>query len=60
MARGFLPVLTHSAHHLRDDRFQAAVDDFLARERPAVAEYADTLTAEGPYRADVLETLPRG
>jgi len=59
VARGFLPVLTHSAHHLRDARFQAAVDDFLARERPAVAEYADTLTAEGPYRADVLENLPR-
>ena len=59
VARGFLPVLTHSAHYLRDEQFRAAVDDFLARERPAVAEYARTLTAEGPYRADVLEQLPR-
>lgn len=59
VARGFLPVLTHSAHYLRDERFRAAVDDFLARERPAVAEYAQTLTAEGPYRDDVLERLPR-
>jgi predicted N-acyltransferase len=59
VARGFLPVLTHSAHYLRDERFQAAVDDFLARERPAVAEYAERLTAEGPYRADVLDSLPR-
>ena len=59
VARGFLPVLTHSAHYLLDARLRAAVDDFLARERPAVARYASELGAEGPYRAEILEQLPR-
>ena len=59
VARGFLPTLTYSAHHLTDSRFHAAVEDFLARERPAVEEYARTLTAEGPYREEILERLPR-
>ncbi len=59
VARGFLPTLTYSAHHLADPRFASAVDDFLARERPAVRAYAQSLTAEGPYRAEVLEQLPR-
>lgn len=59
VARGFLPTLTYSAHHLTDPRFQAAVDDFLARERPAVQAYAQELTAEGPYREEILERLPR-
>ena len=59
VARGFLPVLTHSAHYLRDAQFRAAVDDFLERERPAVARYAHDLTVEGPYRQEVLEQLPR-
>ncbi len=59
VARGFLPVLTHSAHYLRDAQFRAAVDDFLERERSAVARYAEDLAAEGPYREEVLEQLPR-
>ncbi|MEX0373834.1 GNAT family N-acetyltransferase [Spiribacter pallidus] len=56
--RGFLPVITHSAHALLDERFQVAVDDFLARERPAVEDYARQLTREAPYRAEVMERLP--
>ncbi|MDR9433607.1 MAG: GNAT family N-acetyltransferase [Spiribacter sp.] len=59
VARGFLPVLTQSAHYLVDARFRSAVDDFLARERPAIAAWAADLTAQGPYRAEVLEQLPR-
>ncbi|MEX0430185.1 GNAT family N-acetyltransferase [Spiribacter insolitus] len=59
VARGFLPVLTHSAHYLRDAQFRAAVDDFLERERAAVTQYAHELTIEGPYREEVLERLPR-
>lgn len=59
VARGFLPTLTYSAHHLTDPQFQAAVDDFLARERPAVQAYARDLTAEGPYREEILQRLPR-
>ncbi|WP_106478826.1 GNAT family N-acetyltransferase [Phytohalomonas tamaricis] len=37
--RGFEPVLTRSLHWLADDRFRDAVDDFLGRERPAMAEH---------------------
>lgn len=37
MPRGFEPVLTSSTHHLKDPRFAAAIDDFLAREREAIA-----------------------
>ncbi|MDZ7809787.1 MAG: GNAT family N-acetyltransferase [Arhodomonas sp.] len=48
--RGFLPVLTHSLHHLREPAFHRAVADFLARERPAVKAYAEELTMAGPYR----------
>jgi predicted N-acyltransferase len=36
--RGFEPTVTASAHHLRDARFDAAIRDYLARERAAIAE----------------------
>ncbi len=36
LARGFEPTLTHSAHFLRDPRLDAAVRDFLVRERRAL------------------------
>ncbi len=58
IARGFLPVLTHSAHYLLDDPFHDAVARFLERERPAVQAYASTLRDEGPFRAEILEQLP--
>jgi len=40
MARGFAPSLTHSAHHIADPRLDAAVRDYLEREREAVREHA--------------------
>jgi predicted N-acyltransferase len=51
VARGFVPTITRSAHLFPDHGFQHAIDDFLARERRAVYEYAQRLTMEGPYRA---------
>ncbi|MDX1607575.1 MAG: GNAT family N-acetyltransferase, partial [Candidatus Competibacterales bacterium] len=48
--RGFLPVLTRSAHWLAHPAFNAAVSDFLARERPAVQDYARQLSEHTPYR----------
>ena len=59
VTRGFLPTLTRSAHYLADERFRAAVGDFLARERPAVQAFARDLEQDAPYRAEVLERLPR-
>jgi uncharacterized protein len=50
LARGYLPVETHSLHWIADDRFAAAVADFLAREGQAVAEENEIMTAMGPFR----------
>jgi predicted N-acyltransferase len=36
LVRGFQPTVTHSAHHLTHPRLDAAVRDYLARERAAV------------------------
>ncbi|MFN7481506.1 MAG: GNAT family N-acetyltransferase [Betaproteobacteria bacterium] len=51
MARGLLPVATHSAHWLRDPRFADAVADFLQREGGGVAAYADELRERNPFKA---------
>ncbi len=40
-ARGFLPSITHSAHHLVDARLDAAVRDFLRREREEILAYVE-------------------
>jgi predicted N-acyltransferase len=48
--RGYLPVITYSAHWIADPRLERAVGDFLRRERPAVAAEAEALAAAGPYR----------
>lgn len=36
LVRGFQPTITHSVHHLAHPRLDAAVRDFLARERAAI------------------------
>jgi uncharacterized protein len=41
--RGYLPVATYSAHWIRDPGFARAVDDFLARERRALANEMEML-----------------
>ncbi|GAB4039906.1 MAG: GNAT family N-acetyltransferase [Rubrivivax sp.] len=51
MARGLLPVRTHSAHWLRHPRFAAAVADFLASERAGLDRYVDELEDRSPFRA---------
>ncbi|MFM7533698.1 MAG: GNAT family N-acetyltransferase [Rubrivivax sp.] len=50
MARGLLPVATHSAHWLSDARFADAVADFLAREGAGVQAYVDELRERNPFR----------
>jgi predicted N-acyltransferase len=50
MARGLLPVATHSAHWLRDPRFAAAVADFLAAKARASAQYVDELRERSPFK----------
>jgi len=55
LARGYLPSLTHSAHHIVDPRFARAVADYLAHERRAVAENTCLLGAHSPFRRDEAE-----
>jgi len=50
MARGLLPVATHSAHWLRDQRFAAAVGDFLNAEGQGVEQYVDELRERSPFK----------
>jgi predicted N-acyltransferase len=50
LARGYRPVLTRSMHWIRDLRFRAAIADYLARERPAVAAEASALGSSLPFR----------
>ncbi|WP_149140035.1 GNAT family N-acetyltransferase [Gemmobacter caeruleus] len=50
LARGYLPVETHSLHALRDPGFARAVADYLDRERAAIGEEIEVLTAYGPFR----------
>lgn len=46
LVRGFAPTITHSAHHLAHPRLDAAVREFLARERAVVrAKTADKSVA---------------
>jgi predicted N-acyltransferase len=50
MARGLLPVATASAHWLRDQRFAAAVADFLAAEGAGMGQYVDELRERNPFK----------
>jgi len=56
--RGFLPTLTHSAHWIADPMFRRAIADFLARETPAVRDYAQELSQHSPYRNKVMSDAP--
>ena len=56
LARGYLPVETHSLHWIADPGFRAAVAEYLERERLAVGEEIEVLTAYGPFRRSGAET----
>ncbi len=55
LARGYLPVETHSLHWFRDPPFSDAVAHYLEAEREAVAEDIDILTSFGPFRKANVE-----
>jgi len=50
LARGYLPVTTHSLHWVGDPGFAEAVQQFLKAERTAVEEEIEILTSYGPFR----------
>ncbi|HLJ64638.1 MAG TPA: GNAT family N-acetyltransferase [Stellaceae bacterium] len=49
--RGYLPTPTYSAHWIADPRFARAVNDYLERERSAVADHMEELQETlSPFR----------
>jgi predicted N-acyltransferase len=50
LARGFLPVRTHSLHWIRDAEFAAAIGEFLRRESADVGQVLDELHESSPYK----------
>lgn len=52
LARGYLPVPTHSVHFLAHPGLRRAVADYLEQERAAVAADIGALAGFGPYRAE--------
>ncbi len=50
LARGYMPVTTHSAHYIADPGFRQAVEDYLDRERQHIAFENQALADQGPFR----------
>jgi predicted N-acyltransferase len=50
LLRGYLPAPTYSAHFIAHPGLRRAVAEYLTREREAVAEQIDELTAIAPFR----------
>jgi len=50
LARGYLPVETHSLHWVGDEGFARAIAQFLWAESAAVSEEIEVLTEYGPFR----------
>ncbi len=58
IARGYLPVQTHSLHWFREPAFSEAVARYLDEERDAVSEDIEILTSFGPFRKANVEEQP--
>ena len=54
VARGFLPVLTHSRHWLADAAIADALAPWCAQERAANLRYRDRVLDHSPFRAHSL------
>ncbi len=50
LARGYEPTATYSAHFIADEGFRNAVENFLMREREAVAQEIEFMNDMGPFR----------
>jgi predicted N-acyltransferase len=55
LARGYLPVTTHSAHYIADPGLRRAIADYLVRERAYVEAAGNELAALAPFRKDLAE-----
>jgi uncharacterized protein len=52
IARGYMPVETRSLHFIADERFAAAVADFLKRETRAVEQERAALAEYSPFKRE--------
>jgi predicted N-acyltransferase len=52
VARGFLPVLTHSRHHVSDPAFAQALRAWCEEERAGALHYREVVMAHSPFRRD--------
>ncbi len=50
LARGYMPVTTHSAHHICHPGLRRAVDDYLSGERREIDHMSQILKDHGPFR----------
>ena len=50
LARGYMPVTTHSAHYIAHPGLRDAVADYLDRERREVEMIGGLLSEHGPFR----------
>ncbi|PRD42262.1 GNAT family N-acetyltransferase [Phyllobacterium phragmitis] len=50
LARGYVPVTTHSAHYIPHDGFRRAVEDYLDRERREIVRLNEALQDHTPFR----------
>lgn len=55
LARGYLPVETHSLHWVRDAGFAEAIAQYLKAEKEAVDEEIEVLTGYGPFKRARME-----
>jgi predicted N-acyltransferase len=55
LARGYLPVTTHSAHFIAHPGLRRAVDDYLRHERADVEAVGNYLRNHGPFRKNPVE-----
>jgi len=53
IARGYVPVTTHSAHHIADPALRRAIADYLRRERAYVEAAGRELAEAVPFRKDL-------
>jgi len=58
LSRGMLPVRTCSAHWISDQRYAAAIAEFLERETPMVEAYRDELLDHSPFKKAGTDQAP--
>lgn len=48
--RGFLPAVTLSAHHIREEAFRSAIEQYIEDEKSSITMIREELREKGPFR----------